>query len=169
MLHLARQGWEENLKEWAQRTEEVRSPSFEYLAEDLTKHARNLEAPRLERMILFSGVAVTILGSLVFLGFFGCCCWVAVGCLRAKAVERGRRPVQQPMAGSGGQTERGDAAKTSSNTTGTRPEAIPEEYCDASEEVNNDTRDEVDGGAGCGNEGNIPLGRMTLRDRKQER
>ena len=73
------------------------------------------------------------------------------------------------MAGSGGQTERGDAAKTSSNTTGTRPEAIPEEYCDASEEVNNDTGDEVDGGAGCGNEGNIPLGRMTLRDRKQER
>ena len=161
LLHLARQGWEENLKEWAQRTEEVRSPSFEYLAEDLTKHAQNLEAPRLERMILFSGVAVTILGSLVFLGFFGCCCWVAVGCLRATAVERGRRPVRQPMAGSGGQTERGDAAKTSSNTTGTR--------LFEAEEVNNYTGDEVDGGAGCGNEGNIPLGRMTLRDRKQDR
>ena len=97
------------MNEWVQRTEEARKPSFEYLAEDLTKHARNLEAPRLERMILFSGVAVTILGSLVFLGFVGCCCWVAVGFVRAKAVERGRRTVQQPMAGAGGQTERGEA------------------------------------------------------------
>ena len=97
------------MNQWVQRTEEGIKPSFEYLAEDLTKHARNLEAPRLERMILFSGVAVTILGSLMFLGFVGCCCWVAVGFVRAKAVERGRRTVQQPMAGAGGQTERGEA------------------------------------------------------------
>ena len=69
LMELVRQSWEENMDQWAQRTEDLRVPSLENMAENLARQAGNLEAPRLESMILFFGVAVTILGSLVFAGF----------------------------------------------------------------------------------------------------
>ena len=171
LMELMRQGWEKNMDQWAPRTEDLRVPRLENMVGNLTRQARNLEAPRLELMILFSGIVVTILGVLVFAGLFGCCCWVTVGCLKATQAERGRcRPGGQPGAGAGVGAEGADLAKKGSNMT--RSEAnmgVVEEYGDALEEVNNDTGDKVDRGADDEKEGGHPLGRMTLRDRKQEK
>ena len=118
-------------------------------------------------MILFSGIVVTILGALVFAGLFGCCCWVTVGCLKATRAERGR-PWSRGQPGASAQGA--DLAKKGSNMT--RSEAnlgVVQEYGDALEGVNNDTGDEVDGGADDEKDRGHPLGRMTLRDRKQEK
>ena len=160
LMELMRQGWEEKMDQWAQRMGDLRVPRLEKMVGNLTRQARNLEAPRLEHMILFTGIVVTILGALVFAGLFGCCCWVTVGCM--KAIGAG--------ADTGVRAQGADLAEKGSNMT--RSEAnlgVVEEYGDALEEVNNDAGDEVDGGVEGEEEGGHPPGRMTLRDWKQEK